>query len=263
MPLPTFVDVAASKHIHHVPSESSLKNGNIGNLIETESVLFFTFMIFFYFVSLTSFLFCSETLPLLSRPDTPTKHKPTSYLQTSANPQSRNLVSISPLVYSASQSTTSNGNANSWHPHPPGAHPRLRTLGWLEYHLPDGTVYYVHPTNRVTTEINLRSEKMLTDVERFLADCRSKDQSGSGSAMMEGTLTSGGEIWLRDVGTAKSGLVLERWWVDHRSRTVVMSGDEHEHDRKGSGKGKAKKEDTVNSEEDRLSFFLLLMICFY
>ena len=74
---------------------------------------------------------------------------------------------------------------------------------------------------------------------------------------MEGTLASGGEIWLRDVGTAKSGLVLERWWVDHRSRTVVMSGDEHEHDRKGSGKGKAKKGDTVNSEEDR-EFFLLL-----
>jgi hypothetical protein len=54
------------------------------------------------------------------------------------------------------------------------------------------------------------------------------------------TLASGCEIWLRDVGTAKSGLVLERcqWWVDHR---VVVSGDEHEHEHawKGSGKGKA------------------------
>jgi hypothetical protein len=66
---------------------------------------------------------------------------------------------------------------------------------------------------------------MLTGVERFLANC-SKDQSGS--AMTEGTLASGGEIWLRDVGTAKSGLVLERRWVDHRLRTVVMSADEHE-----------------------------------
>jgi hypothetical protein len=100
----------------------------------------------------------------------------------------------------------------------------------------------------VTTEINLRNERMLTGVERFLADY-SKDQSGSA---MEGTLTSGGEIWLRDVGTAKSGLVLERWWVDHRMRTVVMSGDdEHEHARKGSGKGKAKKGGAVYSEEDR------------
>jgi hypothetical protein len=67
----------------------------------------------------------------------------------------------------------------------------------------------------VTTEINLRSERMLTGVERFLSDYSSKDHQ-SGSAM-EGTLASGGgEIWLRDVRTAKSGLVLERWWVDHR-----------------------------------------------
>jgi hypothetical protein len=57
----------------------------------------------------------------------------------------------------------------------------------------------------VTTEINLRSERMLTGVERFLVDYSSKDHQ-SGSAM-EGTLASGGgEIWLRDVGTAKSGL---------------------------------------------------------
>jgi hypothetical protein len=61
---------------------------------------------------------------------------------------------------------------------------------------------------------------------------------------------------LRDVGTAKSGLVLERWWVDHRLRTVVISGDEHEHEhaRKGSGKCKAKKGGAVFSEEDREFF---------
>lgn len=210
----------------------------------------------FFLAKLLSF---SETLPLLSRPDTPSKHKPVSYLQSSAHPQSRNLASISPIVYAASQSA-SNGNANSWHPHHhdhhhPGAHPRLHTLGWLEYHLPDGTVYYVHPTSRVTTDINLRSERMLNGVERYLADY-SKDQSGS--AMMEGTLASGGEIWLRDVGTAKSGLVLEKWWVDHRLRTVVMSVDEHEHVARKSGKGKAKKGGAVFSEEDRESYWFCL-----
>ena len=42
--------------------------------------------------------------------------------------------------------------------------------------------------------------------------------------MMEGTLASGGERCLRDVGTAKSGLVLERWWFDHQLRTVVIGG---------------------------------------
>ena len=198
----------------------------------------------------------SETLPLLSYPGTPSNYEPTSYLRTSANPQSRNLVSISPLVYSASKSTTSNGNANFWRPHD-DFHPTLHTLGWLEYHLSDGTVYYVHPANRVTTEIDLRSERMLIDVERFLADY-SKDQS---SSAMEGTLTSGGEIWLRDVGTAKSGLVLERWLVDHRSRTVVMVGNEYEHTRKGFGKGKAKTGVTVFSE-DRESSYCLFMICY-
>ena len=104
----------------------------------------------------------------------------------------------------------------------------------------------------MTTEINLRNERMLTGVERFLADY-SKNQSGSA---MEATLAPGGEIWLRDVGTATSGLVLERWWVDHRLRTVVMGVDEHEHTRKGSGKGKAKKGGTVFSEEDREFFSL-------
>ena len=63
---------------------------------------------------------------------------------------------------------------------------------------------------------------MLSRVERRCLSDYSKDQSGS--AMMEGTLASGGERWLRDVATAKSGFVLERWWVDHRLRTVVIGG---------------------------------------
>ena len=89
---------------------------------------------------------------------------------------------------------------------------------------------------------------MLTGVERFLTD--------SGSAM-KGTLASSGEIWLKDVGTAKSGLVLERWWVDHRLRTVVKDVDEHEPGLKG---------DAVDSEEDREFYFsltVLLMMTYY
>ena len=95
--------------------------------------------------------------------------------------------------------------------------------------------------------MNLGSERMLGGIEWFLADY-SKGQLGSA---MEGTLDSGGEIWLIDVGTAKSGLVLERWWVDHRLRTVVMVEDENEHARKGSGKGKAMKGGAV-FEEDQI-----------
>ena len=57
MPLPSFVDVAASKRIHHAPSEPSLKD--TGNLIETESVLFYCHDLF-CFVSLVSFLFAAK-----------------------------------------------------------------------------------------------------------------------------------------------------------------------------------------------------------
>ena len=75
---------------------------------------------------------------------------------------------------------------------------------------------------------------MLSRVERRCLSDYSKDQSGS--AMMEGTLASGGE---RDVATAKSGLVLERWWVDHRLRTVVIGGGgKNELARKGSGRAR-------------------------
>jgi hypothetical protein len=173
-----------------------------------------------------------STRPLHSRLSKPSKHIPSSYLHKCP----RDYVSSS-----ASQLTTCNENANSFDPHPP----KLHTLGWLEYHLPNGTVYYVHLADKMTTEINLRSERMLTGVERFLADY-SEDQSGS---VMEGTLDSCSEIWLRDVGTE---LILERWWVDHRLRTVVIGGDENEHARKGSGRGNSKKGGTtVFSEEDR------------
>ena len=92
---------------------------------------------------------------------------------------------------------------------------------------------------------------MLANVEWFLVDY-SNDQSGSA---MEGTLASSDEIWLKEVRTAKSGLVLETWWVDHQLRMVVIGGDENEHARKGSGNGKAKKGGTIFSKEDCESCF--------
>ena len=84
---------------------------------------------------------------------------------------------------------------------------------------------------------------MLTSVENFLAD-HDKDPS------VAGVNVEVGEIWLRDVGTAKSGLVLEKWWVDHMAKTVVILGDER---RERSVKGKAKMGGAVFVEEDRRS----------
>lgn len=104
---------------------------------------------------------------------------------------------------------------------------------------------------------------MLTGVERFLED-HGKDHPGAGGSAMEGmTAATGGEVWLRDVGTAKSGMILQRWWVDHKVRTVVLFGDEHEHGRKGSGKGKAKKGSAAHVEDDREFIILFLWGCYY
>ena len=119
---------------------------------------------------------------------------------------------------------------------------------WLGYHLPDRTVYYVHSTSRVTTE---RRECVLTNVEGFLADCSSNDQS----AMMEGSLASGREIWWRNVRTAKSGW----YWVDHQVWWVGMNMNVLGiWSWKGSGKGKAKEGGAVLCEDCEL---FLLMMC--
>ena len=65
-----------------------------------------------------------------------------SYLQVSAHPQSRNLASIFPLVYSASQSTISNGDASTLGTYIIIIIIMVLILDYsLEYHLPDGTVY--------------------------------------------------------------------------------------------------------------------------
>ena len=118
-------------------------------LIKTELVFLSWFLVSLLVIWFSPVL--SKTLLLLSRPGTSCTHKLMSYLQVGAHPQSlaRNFAwlrlseaSISPLVYSASQSTTSNGDANS------GTRIIIiiiiimvlaqdYNLGWLEYHLPD------------------------------------------------------------------------------------------------------------------------------
>ena len=97
-PLPSFDDVTASLPFLLAHSLSSLMNGSTGNL----SQYFFkiTFMTF-CFVSLTSFPFCREILPLLScRPSHLLEHIPSSYYLQKCP---RDFVSISLHVYSTSQ----------------------------------------------------------------------------------------------------------------------------------------------------------------
>lgn len=141
----------------------------------------------------------SETRPLLSRPRTP----PHSYgnhphLNLSAEPPS------SSSAFSGGHSSTAS---------------RLHQLGWIEYVLPDASVYYVHPTLRITTDINLRNVKKLEAVVAYLAypNTTTKDSSPA----------MGSELWLREIEPTKSKrskarevFAPVRCWVDHKRRSV-------------------------------------------
>jgi hypothetical protein len=136
-------------------------------------------------------------------------------------------------------------SSSQWqrHSHQNGGHShsahKLHELGWLEYALPDGTVYYVHPTRKITTDAGLRLDYVLDTVEVWCE--RHSDE----------THDVGVECWLREVdakeaakrakaAAAKGGssaakgkakgqfppVFLERYWVDHHARTVVKAEDD-------------------------------------
>ncbi|KDR84460.1 hypothetical protein GALMADRAFT_714456 [Galerina marginata CBS 339.88] len=224
LPLPPFRDVTASS-MHRVPSNQSSYAG--GNNLETD-----------------------ERIPLLARPETPSKkgNVHNSLYAAIAHPhshsavQSVNHASISPLMASSSSAWNPSGTEQ----------PRLHDLGWLEYHLPDGTLYYVHPTRRLTTDLSLRHERVLTAVEAWFEE--RKDES----------VNVGVEGWLREakgkVGPgakrygsrlspgkgkkADAGMVLERYWVDHIHRTVIK---EDVDERRGAGYGRGHGYSTSHS----------------
>lgn len=156
-----------------------------------------------------------ESRPLLSDAGT-SKHR--SYLASS-----RGYLEVSPQ--SPSHATSLNA-------------PRLHELGWLEYHLPDGTFYYVHPTRRITTDINLRVDKLLNAITEYFENSSTPTPSGIAHQ----------ELWLRDAGTAKKGFVPLKSWVDHHARTVTS-------DKTAIGKGKkVVEEDQLDMEFRYWSF---------
>ena len=89
-------------------------------------------------------------------------------------------------------------------------------------------MYYVHPTRRVTTDVDLRTDTVLDVVTAYLE--RQKD----------GNLAQGVEMWVREGQGHKSrlrrsGLVPVRCWVDHRKRVVQF---DRANEANGSAKGK-------------------------
>ncbi|KAF8871776.1 hypothetical protein CPB84DRAFT_1800451 [Gymnopilus junonius] len=147
----------------------------------------------------------------------------------------QNCASISPLIASSSGSSC-NPDLYSHHGHGNGNgtnQPRLHELGWLEYHLPDGTVYYVHPTRRVTTDSNLRKESVLAALEAWF-ELRNLDDN----------VNVGVEGWVREVSVDGNGmqnpqpvLSFERYWVNHIAQTVIKEDVDSESHVGGYGRG--------------------------
>jgi hypothetical protein len=69
-------------------------------------------------------------------------------------------------------------------------------------------VYYVHPTMRVTTDIDLRNQSKLQAVSAYFES----DEHGKGNR--------GLESWLRDMGTKKREFRPVRMWLDHKMRRI-------------------------------------------
>ena len=146
--------------------------------------------------------------------------------------------------------------------------PRLLDLGWVEYSLPDGTIYYSHLTKRLTTDLDLRSERIIHAVTLWVED----RESESISVDLEG--------WLKESSTKakkRSGwgskknkkeedpVFLERYWVDHQQRSVFKEDGQdgkntgygrnyaytNGHGQGHAGKGKKQATKPKVSEDDR------------
>jgi hypothetical protein len=84
--------------------------------------------------------------------------------------------------------------------------PLLYCANWTQYVRPDGSSYYVRPTLRVTTDVDLQDAKNLEHVTAYLARERLEAPAGM-------------EVWLR-VDATKDDLALCITWVDHKKRAI-------------------------------------------
>lgn len=76
----------------------------------------------------------------------------------------------------------------------------------------------------MTTDVNLRTEKVLNAVTGYLENVKENVPTGC-------------ELWLRDVGTPRKGFVPSKNWVNHQTRSVIVDS------RHAGGKRKGVEED--------------------
>ncbi|KAF8885755.1 hypothetical protein BD779DRAFT_657191 [Infundibulicybe gibba] len=81
--------------------------------------------------------------------------------------------------------------------------------GWTEYLLPDESVYYVHQTYQIVTDVDLSDEELLDVVTAYLED-HGDD------------IPPGQEFWLQDVGPRGGGFIPLRCLVDHTKQSVML-----------------------------------------
>lgn len=126
----------------------------------------------------------------------------------------------------------SDENVISWSPYSVSSDKleKLHNIGWLEYHFPNGNLYYFHPQRKISTEVDLTNDSFLDLVEDFWQEqgmdmCsrlglrRNPKFGGALNVSIED------EIWLKDVGLS-SKMMFEMWLVDHVARTVVLASQE-------------------------------------
>ncbi|KZP09953.1 hypothetical protein FIBSPDRAFT_759103 [Athelia psychrophila] len=119
-----------------------------------------------------------------------------------------------PLRNTRQQSYINQAPASARSATTPTSIPLLHSLGWIEYVLPDSSTYYVHPTLRVVTDVELRKERQLKIVMAYL-------DRGTGTSGDAFKVPQGCELWVRNAVEGKRrDCVPVRNWVDHVKRIV-------------------------------------------
>ncbi|KAF8872196.1 hypothetical protein BD779DRAFT_351369 [Infundibulicybe gibba] len=92
---------------------------------------------------------------------------------------------------------------------PPQSDRPFHAYGWVEYLLPDESLYYVHQTYQVVTDVDLGDETLLDAVMTYLQD-------------HDDNISPGQEFWLQNTGSHEGGFVPLRCFVDHSKQSVVF-----------------------------------------
>ncbi|KAF8886902.1 hypothetical protein BD779DRAFT_1786330 [Infundibulicybe gibba] len=101
--------------------------------------------------------------------------------------------------------------ASSTKPSPPRDDQPFHIHGWVEYLLPDESLYYVHNGYQLVADMDLNNEKLLDGVMAYLQDhCD--------------IIPPGQELWLREsIMRSREGIFVPlRWLVDHTKRSVMF-----------------------------------------